>query len=238
MGWLKPSRKSSISASPSAWAAWPMSIIMARWKCATAPATAFRRWNVSRRRAVAQAQPQCLADSRSSLRREVCDPGHGGDRVIGRGARLTVRAFRLPARTHPRQSPMPSRSLPRSARGLRPRLQAAPSPTASWLPQGAFGLVPSLHDDRPRISVPMTALRTHSSVSATPGGRYPFTPSPRALRPLRCPMQPRPDPRRRLILTHLELAAGQSRPPSTAWATEPATPFLSPCVTASASPPM
>jgi hypothetical protein len=23
-----------------------------RWKCATAPATAFRRWNVSRRRAV------------------------------------------------------------------------------------------------------------------------------------------------------------------------------------------
>jgi hypothetical protein len=42
-----------------------MSIIMARWKWATAPATAFRRWNVSRRRAVAEAQPQCRADGRS-----------------------------------------------------------------------------------------------------------------------------------------------------------------------------
>jgi hypothetical protein len=62
---LKPSMKSSISASISAsrtaLAAWSMSIIMARWKCATAPATAFRRWNVSRRRAVAEAQPQCRA---------------------------------------------------------------------------------------------------------------------------------------------------------------------------------
>jgi phosphodiesterase/alkaline phosphatase D-like protein len=38
-------------------AAWSMSIIMARWKWATAPATSFRRWNVSRRRAVAEAQP-------------------------------------------------------------------------------------------------------------------------------------------------------------------------------------
>jgi hypothetical protein len=38
-----------------------MSIIMARWKWATAPATAFRRWNVSRRRTVAEAQPQCRA---------------------------------------------------------------------------------------------------------------------------------------------------------------------------------
>jgi hypothetical protein len=37
------------------------SIIMARWKCATAPATALRRWNVSRHRAVAEAQPQCRA---------------------------------------------------------------------------------------------------------------------------------------------------------------------------------
>jgi hypothetical protein len=38
-----------------------MSIIMARWKWAPAPATAFGRWNVSRRRAVAEAQPQCRA---------------------------------------------------------------------------------------------------------------------------------------------------------------------------------
>jgi len=40
-------------------------------------------WNVSRRRAVAKAQPQCRADSRSWVRREVCDrlsavPAHRG----------------------------------------------------------------------------------------------------------------------------------------------------------------
>jgi hypothetical protein len=32
---------------------------------AGAPATASRRWNVARRRAVAEAQPQCRADGRS-----------------------------------------------------------------------------------------------------------------------------------------------------------------------------
>jgi hypothetical protein len=46
-------------------AAWSPSIIVARWKCATAPATASRRGNVSRRRALAKAQPQCRADGRS-----------------------------------------------------------------------------------------------------------------------------------------------------------------------------
>src|SRR6516162_11609975 len=55
-----------------------MSIIMARWKCATAPATASRRWNVSRRRTVAEAQPQCRVDGRSWVRRKVCDQGHWG----------------------------------------------------------------------------------------------------------------------------------------------------------------
>jgi hypothetical protein len=35
------------------------------WKFATAPATASRRRNVSRRRTVAEAQPQCRADGRS-----------------------------------------------------------------------------------------------------------------------------------------------------------------------------
>jgi len=58
-----------------------MSIIMARWKCATAPATASRRWNVSRRRTVAEAQPQCRADGRSWVRRKVCDQGHWGGRA-------------------------------------------------------------------------------------------------------------------------------------------------------------
>ena len=47
---------------------------MARWKWATAPATASRRWNVSTRRAVAEAQSQCGADGRSRVWREVCDP--------------------------------------------------------------------------------------------------------------------------------------------------------------------
>jgi hypothetical protein len=36
-------------------------------RCATAPATASRRWSVSRRRVVAEAQPQCRADGRSSV---------------------------------------------------------------------------------------------------------------------------------------------------------------------------
>jgi hypothetical protein len=45
-----------------------MSIMMARWKCATAPATAFRRWKVSRRRAVAEAQPSAEL---------IVDPGFG-----------------------------------------------------------------------------------------------------------------------------------------------------------------
>jgi hypothetical protein len=58
--------------------AWSMSIIMARWKWVTAPATASRRWNVSRRRAVAKAQPQCQADGQSWARHEVCDPGYWG----------------------------------------------------------------------------------------------------------------------------------------------------------------
>ncbi len=39
----------SISSSRMASAAWLMSIIVAGWKCATVPATASRRWNVSRR---------------------------------------------------------------------------------------------------------------------------------------------------------------------------------------------
>src|ERR1700751_3100955 len=43
--------------------------IMARWKWATAPATASRRWNVSGRRAMAEAQPQCRTDGRSWARR-------------------------------------------------------------------------------------------------------------------------------------------------------------------------
>ena len=75
---MKTSMKSSISASISssrmALAAWSMSIIIARWKWATAPATASRRWNVSRRRAVAKAQPSAEL---------MVDPG--------RGARCAIR---------------------------------------------------------------------------------------------------------------------------------------------------
>src|SRR5262249_52017317 len=72
------------------------------------------------------------------------------------------------------------------------------SPTASSLPPGAFGLVPLLHDGRPRISVPMITTPNTFSNAATPVGGVGS----------RRPVQPCPDPRRRLILTHLENAAG------------------------------
>jgi hypothetical protein len=44
---MKSSISANISSSRMALAAWSMSIIMARWKCATGPATAYRRSNVS-----------------------------------------------------------------------------------------------------------------------------------------------------------------------------------------------
>jgi hypothetical protein len=72
----KSSISAFISSSRIALAAWSMSIIMARWKWAPAPATAFRRWNVSRHRAVAEARPQCRADGRSWGGGKVCNPGH------------------------------------------------------------------------------------------------------------------------------------------------------------------
>jgi hypothetical protein len=56
---------------------------MARWKWAKVPATASRRWNVLRRRALAEAHPQCRAWS-IWVRHEVCDPRYrGAGRSIG-----------------------------------------------------------------------------------------------------------------------------------------------------------
>jgi hypothetical protein len=52
---------------------------------------------------------------------------------------------------------MPSRSLSLSARAARPLLSDILSTKPSWLPPGAFGLVPPPHDDKLRISVPMIA---------------------------------------------------------------------------------
>jgi hypothetical protein len=127
---------------------------------------------------------------------------------------------------HRRRAQMPSRSLPLTARARRSRFRGALSTTASLLLPGAFGLVPPLHDDRPRIAVP---LSTAPNASSKIGGRRwagipfkcpahdfrrlsltqntVFAPKLRRARsilPSRRPMQPRPNPRRRLILAHLE----------------------------------
>jgi hypothetical protein len=75
---MKSSISALISSSRMALAAWSTSITMARWKWAKVTATALRRWNVSRRRTLAEAQPRCRADGRSWLRCEVCDPGYWG----------------------------------------------------------------------------------------------------------------------------------------------------------------
>jgi hypothetical protein len=61
---------------------------MARWKFATARAAALRRWNVSRRRTVAEAQPQCRMVDPGC---EVCDPGDWG----GRRRQLTLDRYRV-----------------------------------------------------------------------------------------------------------------------------------------------
>jgi hypothetical protein len=113
---------------------------------------------------------------------------------------------------------MPSRSLPLSVHAERYRFRGALSTKASLLPPGAFGLVPPLHDDRPQISVPMTTTPVAFLTSETPAGRSPFR-SPasgcRALRdtshlPSGRPMQSRPDPRRWVVLSHLERLSGVS----------------------------
>src|SRR5215831_17380078 len=64
--------------------------------------------------------------------------------------------------THPRQAQTYSRSLPLFARAGRPPLPGILSTKPSLLLPGAFGLVPPLHDDKPRISVPKPPLRLRS----------------------------------------------------------------------------
>ena len=138
-------------------------------------------------------------------------------RIIGRGFRLKARRFRLVTTPHPRRAQTPSRSLPRSVHAGRSRFRGALSTKASLLPPGAFGLSPLLHDDSPRIAVPLTPAPNASSKSVTAGGRYPVqmpglrlptavinqntgsAPKLRRARsrfPSRCPTRPRPDPRR------------------------------------------
>ena len=70
------------------------------------------------------------------------------------------------------------RSLPLSARAARLRLQGALSTIALSLPPGAFGRVPPLHDDRPRISVPIATPRTHSQYRQHPVGGIRSLPTP------------------------------------------------------------
>ena len=101
--------------------------------------------------------------------------------------------------TKPRRARMLSRLLPLSVHAGRSCPRGALSTTASSLPPGAFGLVPLLHDGRPRIFVPMITTPHTFSNAATPVGGVGS----------RRPVQPCPDPRRRLILAHLEHAAGR-----------------------------
>src|SRR5215471_14010732 len=63
---------------------------------------------------------------------------------------------------------MSSRSLPLFARAGRPPLPGILSTMASWLLPGAFVLVPLLHDDTPRISVPRPPLRLRSQNQQLP----------------------------------------------------------------------
>ena len=78
-----------------------------------------------------------------------------------------------------------SRFLPLSVHASRSNLRGALSAKVSSLPPEAFGLVPPLRDNRLRISVPITILRLHYSISVTLGGWYPFT-LPSGLRNARC----------------------------------------------------
>ena len=94
---------------------------------------------------------------------------------------------------------MPSRPLPLSAHAGRSYRRGALSTSASSLPPGAFVLVPPLHDDRPQISAPMIA--TPNSFPTVQHAVSGFS--------SRRPVQPCPDPRRRLIPPHLEHAAGR-----------------------------
>jgi hypothetical protein len=84
--------------------------------------------------------------------------------------------------TKPRRARMLSRLLPLSVHAGRSCLRGALSTTASSLPPGAFGLVPLLHDDRPRISAPMITTPNTFSNAATPvggiGSRRPVQPCP------------------------------------------------------------
>src|SRR5262245_19533461 len=96
----------------------------------------------------------------------------------------------------PRRARMLSQLLPLSVHAGRSCLRGVLSTTASSLPPGAFGLVPLLHDGRPLISVPMITTPHTFSITATLVGGVSS----------RRPAQPCPDPRRRLILVHLEYA--------------------------------
>ena len=82
-----------------------------------------------------------------------------------------------------------SRFLPLSVHAARSNLRGALSAKVPSLPPEAVGLVPPPHDNNPQISVPITILRMHYSISATVDEQAPFTlPSrrPSGLRDARC----------------------------------------------------
>jgi hypothetical protein len=94
-------------------------------------------------------------------------------------------------------------------------LRAALSAAVSSLLPGAVGLALPLHGDKLRTSFPLNYSRTqfHGRTAPTQGSsltkqRFAFEVAQRTSRSsLWCPMQPRPDPRRRLVLAHLEYPA-------------------------------
>ena len=154
-------------------------------------------------------------------------------RVIGRGFRLKARMFRLATIPHPRRAQTPSRSLLLSVHAGRSRFRGALSTKALSLPPGALWLVLPLHDDRPRIAVPLTTAPER--ILEVDNSRWAASLSLLALRfrrllltrntrsalevasgrsrlPSRRPMQPGPDPWCRLVLAHLEHAAGRLDP--------------------------
>jgi hypothetical protein len=154
-------------------------------------------------------------------------------RVIGRGFRLKARMFRLATIPHPRRAQTPSRSLLLSVHAGRSRFRGALSTKALSLPPGALWLVLPLHDDRPRIAVPLTtaperilkvgnsrwaaslsilALRFRRLLLPRNTRSAPEVASGRSRFPSRRPMQPGPDPWCRLVLPHLEHAAGRLDP--------------------------
>ena len=140
--------------------------------------------------------------------------GSVNPRLTSGGCRFK-RWCRLAGTPRPCRPRMLSRFRPPFARAKRSRLRGAVSAYALWLPHGAFGLVPPRHGDRRQMDAPIPVTPNAFSNPATLGGprvvpapqRRPLTAFATASQVLsQRPIQPRPCPRRRLIIAYLERA--------------------------------